>query len=77
MIPFYTDNGPTLEAHNRQLLEAARTDNVDLLSEIFAKHGEYDVNFQDGWVLSPVSSICSCVANEGLFSIGNTGAQDT
>ena len=51
MVPLCTDNkGPTLEAHNRQLLEAARTDNVDLLSEIFAKHGEYDVNFQDGWV---------------------------
>jgi hypothetical protein len=77
MVPFYTDNGPILEAHNRQLLEAARTDNVDLLSDIFAKGGEYDINFQDGWVLSPESSTCSCVANEGLFSIGNTGGQDT
>jgi hypothetical protein len=77
MVPFLTDDGPTLETHNRQLLEAARTDNVELLTEIFAKHGEYDINFQDGWVLSWESSTCSCVANEGLFSIGNTGGQDT
>jgi hypothetical protein len=53
MLPFYTDNRPTLETHNRQLLEAARTDNVKLLSEVFAEEGEYDINFQDGWVFSP------------------------
>lgn len=52
MVPFYTDNGPPPpEALSRQLLEAARTDNVELLSEVFAKPGEYDINFQDGWVL--------------------------
>jgi hypothetical protein len=52
-VPFHTNNGLTLEARSRQLLEAARTDNVDLLSDIFAKPGEYDINFQDGWVSSP------------------------
>lgn len=36
-----------IETHNRQLLEAARTDNVKLLSEVF-EDGEYDINFQDG-----------------------------
>jgi hypothetical protein len=77
MVPFYTDNGPALEARNRQLLEAARTDNVELLSDVFAKPGEYDINYQDGWVLSPESTTCSYVADEGLFSIGNTGGQDT
>jgi hypothetical protein len=51
MVPFFTDDGPTLETHNRQLLEAARTDNVELLTEIFAKHGEYDIRYQlPGWV---------------------------
>ncbi|KAN0117952.1 Ankyrin repeat-containing domain protein [Russula decolorans] len=42
------DKAAKFETHNRQLLEAARTDNVELLTEIFAKHGEYDINFQDG-----------------------------
>jgi len=77
MVLFYTDNSPTAEARNRQLLEAARTDNVDLLDEVFAKPGEYNINFQDGWVSSPESSTCSNVADKGLFSIGNTGGQDT
>ena len=44
----YTDNNPTLEARNRKLLEAARTDNVDMLSEVFDGPEEYDINFQDG-----------------------------
>lgn len=52
MVPFYTDDDPTLEARNKQLLEAARTDDLDLLFEVFDT-GEYDINFQDGWVLSP------------------------
>jgi len=42
------DKAAKIEAHNRQLLEAARTDNVNLLSEVFAERGEYDINFQDG-----------------------------
>jgi hypothetical protein len=52
MLQFYIDNGPTLETRNRLLLEAARTDNVDMLSEVFDT-GEYDINFRDGWVLIP------------------------
>jgi len=42
------DKAAKIEAHNRQLLEAARTDNVELLSDIFDDGGEYDINFQDG-----------------------------
>jgi hypothetical protein len=53
MVPFYTDKGPPPEAGSRQLIEAARTDNIELLSEVFAKPGEYDINFQDGWVSIP------------------------
>jgi hypothetical protein len=76
MVPSYTDNGPTLVTQNRRLLEAARTDDVGMLEEVFDTE-EYDINFQDGWVLSAGSSTCHYVADEGLFSIGNTGGQDT
>jgi hypothetical protein len=42
---------------NKLLLNAARTDNVDqLLDEVFSKPGEFDINYQDGCV---VSSTCS------------------
>ena len=76
MLPFHTNSGFTLATQNRRLLEAARTDNVDMLAEVFETE-EYDINFQDGWVLSPESSTCSHVAHGGLFSVGNTGGQDT
>jgi len=33
---------------NKLLLDAARNDNVDMLSEVFDKPGKYDINFQDG-----------------------------
>ena len=48
MMPFYTDSRPALENQDRRLLHAARTDNVELLNEVFAKPGEYNINFQDG-----------------------------
>ena len=47
MVQFYADDGPTLEARNKQLLEAARTDDLDLLFEVFDTE-DYDINFQDG-----------------------------
>jgi len=42
------DKAAIIETRSRQLLEAARTDNLELLNEVFAKPGEYDINFQDG-----------------------------
>jgi len=48
MVPFTLTTALRLEILSRQLLEAARTDNIELLSEVFAKPGEYDINFQDG-----------------------------
>ena len=43
------DKATDIGTLGRQLLEAARTDNADLLDEVFAKHaGEYDINFRDG-----------------------------
>jgi hypothetical protein len=76
MLTVYTDNDPPLAIQNRRLLDAARNDDVDMLEEVF-KTREYNINYQDGWVLSRESSTCSYVADEGLFSVGNTGGQDT
>lgn len=45
---FYTDSDPTPEIQGKQLLQAAREDDVDLVTELLAKPGECDVNFQDG-----------------------------
>ncbi|KAK7462954.1 hypothetical protein VKT23_007535 [Stygiomarasmius scandens] len=40
-----TDKGAN---NNQRLLAAAREDNEDLLLEIFAQEGTFDINFQDG-----------------------------
>jgi hypothetical protein len=44
----HTDDGFPPNTPDRLLLDAARNDNVDQLDEVFAKHGKFDINFQDG-----------------------------
>lgn len=33
---------------DKQLIDAARTDNVDQLLEVFSDGGNFDINYQDG-----------------------------
>lgn len=42
---------------DERLIGAARSDNVELLEEIFAAGG-FDINFKDGWVSATKQAIC-------------------
>lgn len=44
-MSFHTNNDLGLD---RLLLDAARTDNVDQLFDVFEEPGKFDINFQDG-----------------------------
>ena len=49
-VPFHTDSEPSPPSPtlDRLLLDAARTDNVDQLTEVFSKPEKFNINFQDG-----------------------------
>jgi hypothetical protein len=46
------DDNMDLFFADERLLAAARSDNEDLLLEVFKHKGKFDINFQDGCVFS-------------------------
>lgn len=60
---------------DERLLAAARSDNEDLLLEVF-EEGKFDINYKDGYVPHPISFRMRSISDLAA-RLGNTGNTDT